>query len=107
MLAAERSVSRKFSKTYRWPPTLISRVSSLHYWKLLLRCAKGGLVSIHELASLQRAAGLSDSTSHPTDITHRVGYLREARKQLKEAQQTHIQLCDEHLQELADAKVLD
>ncbi len=94
MLASERAVSRKFSRTYYWSPALSQTVNALHYWKLILKKAKGGLVSEKKLDSLKKPADM-------VVISH---HLKEAHANLKLHQEHHSQLREEHLQVLAEAK---
>jgi hypothetical protein len=104
MLVSERLVSRKFSRTFNWSPKLGSAVNSLHYWKMLLKKHKGGIVSPHKLASLRKRDGLGMSPDHSSCIITIIHNLREARATLKECQQQHVQLREDHL---AVARVLD
>jgi hypothetical protein len=107
MLAAERRVSRKISTTYAWSPKLKAAVSAVHYWKLSLKRAHGQPVSDAILGKLQDEADI-DSTQLPSPlyITEVVNFLRTARADLTTLQKHHLELRGNHLQELAEAKVL-
>lgn len=107
MLAAERAVSKKFSTTYAWSPALKKAVSSLQYWKLCLKRANGLLVPDTTLKQAQEEAEINP-TQLPTTlyITDVVKHLREARTTLSDYQKRHLELRMNHIQELAEARVL-
>ena len=107
MLMAERSVSRKISTTYAWSPKLKAAVSALRYWKLNLKRAHGQPVSDTTLRKLQNEAGIDlAQLPSPLFITDVVNFFRTARAELTNQQKHHLELRSNHLQELAEARVL-
>jgi len=107
MLAAERSVSRKISTTYAWSPKLKAAVSALRYWKLCLKRAHGQVISDSTLRRLQEEAAIDiDLLPSPVYITDIVKSLRSARATLTNYQKQHLELRGNHLQELAEARVI-
>jgi hypothetical protein len=105
MLHAEKSVSRKYSKKYHWSPKLSTALKTLHYWQLRLQVAKGNPFNQNKLILLQQQLNIqSDQMEIPTILI--VQELKAARYFLKEYQKDHIQLREEHLKTLAEARIL-
>jgi hypothetical protein len=105
MLHGEKSVSRKYSKRYHWSPKLSTALKTLHYWQLRLQVAKGNPFNHNKLIILQQQLNIQrDQIEIPTIQV--VQELRTARKLLKEYQKDHIQLREEHLKMLAEARIL-
>lgn len=104
MLHAEREVSRKYSDTYHWSPLLSQAVQAKQYWEMRLQQAKGGLVPETRLVKLSTAAGiLHDATMKIEDITKAT---KASRITLREFQRQHIHLRANHLEALAEARVV-
>lgn len=105
MLYAEKHSSKKYSVTYQWSPTLAKAVNAVRYWRLRIRQLKS--FSVHEAAIHKAAekAGITHSSDSYT-TTDIVTNLREAHKTLKQLQQQHIALREQHLESLAAARVI-
>ncbi len=105
MLHTEKTVSKKYSKKYHWSPKLSLALKALHYWQIRLQVAKGNPFNQNKLSLLQQHLNKeSGQLNLPmTDIVHN---LRSAKQVLREYQQQHIQLREEHLKSLAEARVV-
>ncbi len=98
MLHAKKEVSRKYSNTYQWSPLLSQAVAAKRYWEMLLRQQKGGWINEARINRLRIAAV-------PT-IQDIVKETRASRATLQEFQCKHIEVPANHLQALAEARVL-
>jgi hypothetical protein len=65
MLSTEKQISKSYSDTYQWSPTLHKSIASLKYWKLKLREARGHLVSPSQLIRWSNIADIVHTISHP------------------------------------------
>jgi hypothetical protein len=105
ILHSEKEVSRKFSRTFVWPPKLSRAVKTLHYWQLRLRLAQGHTFNWSKVTRLQYELGVDQKLlSIPTSEI--VQNFRTSRHALKEYQQKHVELRDDHLKQLAEAHLL-
>ena len=105
MLHAEREFSRKFSRKYHWSPALSKAVKTLHYWQLWLRLARGHTFNKQKINRLHQELNISLELSQ-IPIARIVEHLRASKRTLKEFQQRHIDLREEHLKSLSEARVL-
>jgi len=106
MLYAERSISKKISMTYTWSPKLKAAIQTLTYWKLRLSQLKGKAISSYTLAKVYQQTKLPSKYSSPLILEQVIHEIRQARKQLKEAQKKHVELREQHLEDLAEAFIL-
>jgi len=106
MLHAERSVSKKISLTYHWSPKLKAAIHILTYWKLRLLQLKGKTISNHTLSKVFKHTNLPANQSRPLPLETVIHKIRQARITLKEVQRKHIELREQHLEDLADAIIL-
>jgi hypothetical protein len=104
MLHAKKEVSRKYSDTYQWSPLISQAVAAKRYWEILLRKHKGSWVNKAILTRLRSTASITHITV-PT-IKDIVKETRASRAMLQEFQRIHIELQANHLQALAEARVL-
>jgi len=107
MLSAEQTISKKVSTTYAWSPKLKEAISALRYWKLSLKRANGRTIPDSVLFKYQSAANIDPTTlPSPLRLPMIVTFLREARQTLQEYQKQHLVLRTNHLQSLAEARLL-
>jgi len=105
MLHAERESSRKLSRTFEWSLTLAKAIKSLHYWQLHLRYAQGYTFNRPKLSRLQQELCI-DIQLQNAPISEIVQQLRTARKVLRDHQERHLELQEQHLQDLAEARLI-
>jgi hypothetical protein len=79
-------------------------VQLLHYWNLQLKKAQGQKINIHQVEHLQVILGIP--LKQKTLILQIVQKLHNARRCLKDYQKQHIELREDHLNQLATAIVL-
>jgi hypothetical protein len=106
MIHAERSVSKKISLTYQWSPQLKAAIHTLTYWKLRLSQLKGKTISNHTLSKIFQHTTLTANQARPLPIETVINEFRQAKTTLKEAQKKHIELREQHLEDLVDAIIL-
>jgi hypothetical protein len=105
MLRAEKSVSKKVSKTFQWSPSLQASISALTYWKLRLSKLHGKAISTYSLNKQFSKTRLDITFHRSLPIDEVVAQLRQARAALKVHQKKHAELRERHLEELAEAIV--
>jgi hypothetical protein len=106
MLKAEKYCSKRYTKKFEWSPKLIQAVETVRFWRLLLQCSKGLLISYSSICRAREAAGLPndlDTMDQPSIIKH----LRDALSSLHQSQKSHVELHESYLHGLAEALVLD
>ena len=103
MLKAERTVSKRYSTTYQWSPTLKAAIHTLTYWKLRLSQLKGKIISNHTLQKVFDNTNLDSNSSRPSPLETVIVNIREARAHLKSIQKRHVELRAQHLEDLANA----
>jgi hypothetical protein len=106
MLSAEHSVSKKVSRTYQWSPKLKAAINSLTYWKLWLSQLKGKAISSHTLSKIFHHSKLPMSSTGLLSLERVIQVIRQARSTLKNVQKKHVELREQHLEELADAIII-
>lgn len=107
MLSAEKQISKKVSTTYVWSPTLKQSIAALRYWQLSLKKAQGRPIPDSILVKYQEDARIDIKTiPNPLRLPEIVHRLRQTRTALYDAQRRHLDLRANHLQELADARIL-
>jgi hypothetical protein len=104
MLHAERSVSKKISLTYHWSPKLKVAIHILTYWKLCLSQLKEKTISNHTLSKVFQH--LPANQTRPLPLETIIHEIRQARTTLKEVQKKHIELREQHLDDLAESIIL-
>jgi len=104
MLYAESKCARKFTTTYNWSPALKQAVQAVRYWRLRIKRANGTIISSHTLATLQAEASLEPKGG--LLMPDLVKCIRDARAHLRDLQAKHVELRENHLQSLAEARVL-
>ncbi len=107
MLYAERNTGRRFSTRYEWSPTLKKSVQSFRYWQLRYRQARNLGISLPKLNSLKEQAGLTEEEVQAESTREILLRLQQAADQLRKHQRQHKELRSTHLEELAEAIVLD
>ncbi|MFN9980606.1 MAG: hypothetical protein ACK53Y_11850, partial [bacterium] len=103
MLKAERTVSKRYSTTYQWSPTLKAAIHTLTYWKLRLSQLKGKIISNHTLQKVFDNTNSDSNSSRPSPLETVIVNIREARAHLKSIQKRHVELRAQHLEDLANA----
>ncbi len=103
---AERNIPKKVSKTYHWSPSLSAAIYTLSYWKMRLAQHHGKTISSYTLNKLFKKKQLNSALTQSLPLEAAVNHLRSARVTLKSVQTQHIELRDQHLQDLAEAIVL-
>lgn len=107
MLSAECQLSRKVSTTYAWSPQLKRAIAFFRYWKLSLKHANGKTIPDSILLRYQSKANIYiASLPHPLRLPEVVTYLRQARQMLYDSQKQHLTLRANHLQSLAEARLI-
>jgi len=106
MKHAEKSISKKYSITYQWSPHLKSTIHTLTYWKLRLAQLKGKTISQHTLQKTFQYTKLDGKLRLPLPIKTVVSYVRDSRAALREAQKHHIELREQHLEDLVTAIIV-
>jgi len=105
MLYAEKQSAKKYSGTFQWSPTLATAVNVVRYWQLRIKQLKGVIVSEAAVRKAAEAAKLSLPEIPLTSIDI-LNNLREAHRVLTQYQEKHIELREQHLDSLAEARVL-
>jgi hypothetical protein len=105
MLHAERKVSKKCSHCFQWSPKLSKALKTLHYWQIRLQVTKGNPFNNKKMTILQHELKI-ESNQLNIPVINIVQQLRAAKHTLKEYQQNHISLHEEHLRNLTKARVL-
>jgi hypothetical protein len=103
MLKAERTISKKYSITNQWSPTLKAAIHTLTYWKLRLSQLKGKIISNHTLQKVFDHTNLDSNSRRPSPLETVIGNIREARAHLKDIQRRHVELRAQHLEDLVNA----
>jgi len=103
MLRAEKRISKKYSTTYQWSPTLKKAIHTLTYWKLRLSQLKGKTISHHSLQKIFKHTNLAAAVRLPLSLEVVIQYLREARHILRDVKKHHIECRSKHLEELVSA----
>ena len=107
MLSAEKQVSKKVSTTYAWSPQLKRSIATLRYWQLSLKKATGKPIPDSILIRYQQEAEIDIKTlPDPLRLPDIITQLRQARTTLHNYQKRHLELRTNHLQELADARLI-
>lgn len=107
MLYAERNTGRKVSTRYEWSPTLKKAVQTFRYWQLRYRQARHLGISLPKLQSLQEQAGLTAEEVQVESVPEILKWLQLAADALRQNLRRHTELRNTHLEDLAEAIVLD
>mmetsp|Transcript_16534 Transcript_16534/g.23565 ORF Transcript_16534/g.23565 Transcript_16534/m.23565 type:complete len:716 (+) Transcript_16534:576-2723(+) len=104
---ADKAVAKRYSDTYEWSPEMMRSVNAFRYWSLRLKVAKGVVVDNNTIKKCREDAKLPlQQSEYITGRQDIVENLRDARKQMRENQQKHVELRRTYLEELAEATVL-
>ncbi len=106
MTKAERSVSKKYSTTYQWSPSLKAAIHTLSYWKLRLSQIKGKAISHHSLQKLFKHTKLDNEKRKHLPLEEVIQMIRMARADLKSIQKRHVELREQHLENLVNALII-
>jgi len=106
MTKAERSVSKKYSTTYQWSPSLKAAIHTLSYWKLRLSQIKGKAISHHSLQKLFKHTKLDNEKRKHLPLEEVIQKIRMARADLKSIQKRHVELREQHLENLVNALII-
>jgi hypothetical protein len=107
MLYAERNTGRKVSTRYEWSPTLKKAVQTFRYWQLRYRQARHLGISLPKLQSLQEQSGLTAEEVQVESVPEILKWLQLAADALRQNLRRHTELRNTHLEDLAEAIVLD
>jgi hypothetical protein len=105
MLAVEKRSCKKYSDKFQWSPALAKAVNVVHYWRLCMKQAKGIIVSNHHLIKAVQLAALKEENK-PMTTTSILTNPRVAHQTLRNLQKRHIELRENHLESLAEARII-
>jgi len=91
MLFAKKSCSKRYTKCFEWSPALVQHMEAVHYWRLLLKHAKGPPIRPSTILRAKVSANLSDEPD-TIDLPLIIRSLCTALLALWSAQKMHIEL---------------